>query len=239
MTSRIDPAEIPPAPDFKWERALWAQGFRYIAGIDEAGRGALAGPVCAAAVILPPTERNRLPLSGVRDSKQMTFSQREAAAARIRAVALAWGVGFASPVEIDALGIVPATRLAAQRALAALTPAPEALLLDYLLLPDVNLPQTSLIKGDSRSLSIAAASVLAKTTRDARMVELDGQHPGYGFTHHKGYGTAAHREALARLGPSPVHRLTFAPLNHKGHQEARRKNFNDMLQSDHSTNRPT
>ncbi len=212
MTSRLDPAEIPPEPDFQWERALWRQGFRYIAGIDEAGRGALAGPVCAAAVILPPTSPDRLPLSGVRDSKQMTASQRKAAAVHIRAAALAWGVGFASSAEIDALGILPATRLAAQRALAALSPPPDALLLDYLLLPDVELPQTSLIKGDARSLSIAAASVLAKTSRDARMVELEAQYPGYGFARHKGYGTAAHRQALARLGPTPMHRRSFAPL---------------------------
>lgn len=210
MTSRIDPADIPPAPNLFWERALWAQGFAHVAGVDEAGRGALAGPVCAAAVILPATMDAPLPLEGVRDSKQMTPTQREHWAARIREIALAWGVAFASPQEIDTLGIIPATRLAARRALAALTLPPDALLLDYLLLPEIEIPQTSLIKGDARSLSIAAASVLAKTSRDALMVEIDSQFPGYGFSRHKGYGTQAHREAIARLGLSPVHRATFA-----------------------------
>ncbi|RME08576.1 MAG: ribonuclease HII [Anaerolineae bacterium] len=209
MTSRVDPADIPPAPDLSWERALWAQGFTHVAGVDEAGRGALAGPVCAASVILPPVMDAPLPLEGVRDSKKMTPAQRAHWAARIREVALAWGVAFASAAEIDALGIIPATRLAVRRALAALTHPPDALLLDYLLLPEIGIPQTSLIKGDSRSLSIAAASVLAKTARDALMIEMDAQYPGYGFARHKGYGTPGHRQALARLGPSPLHRTTF------------------------------
>jgi len=202
-----------PGPDLKfptlhYEKELWKGGWKRIAGIDEAGRGAWAGPVCAAAVILTPVPTLTRTLKGVRDSKQMTPPGREAWAPRIRAAALSWGVGFASHDEIDALGIVPATRLAARRALASLSP--DALLADFgLLLPELELPQTALVKGDCLSLSIAAASVLAKTARDARLVELDGQFPGYGFARHKGYGTRLHREAIARLGLCPVHRRSF------------------------------
>jgi ribonuclease HII len=199
-------------PDLSFETELWANGRRHIAGIDEAGRGALAGPVAAAALILPQLLNIKAKLSGVRDSKQMTPNQRENWVRVLRAIALAWGVGFASHEEIDALGILPATRLAARRALESLAVRPDHLLLDYLKLADVDLPQTSLVKGDCRSLSIAGASILAKTARDALMRELDGQYPGYGFATHKGYGTAAHLGALARLGPCPEHRLSFSPL---------------------------
>lgn len=198
-------------PDLSFETELWANGRRHIAGIDEAGRGALAGPVAAAALILPQLLNIKAKLSGVRDSKQMTPNQREIWGRVLRAIALAWGVGFASHEEIDALGILSATRLAARRALESLAVRPDHLLLDYLKLADVDLPQTSLVKGDCRSLSIAGASILAKTARDALMRELDGQYPGYGFAAHKGYGTAAHLGALARLGPCPEHRLSFAP----------------------------
>ncbi len=183
-----------------------------VAGIDEAGRGALAGPVAAAAVILPPTPAIAKLLKGVRDSKQLLPSQREAAMSLIITHAAYWGVGFASPEEIDHQGIVPATRLAACRALQSLVIEPAHLLLDYLFLPDINLPQTALTKGDCRSLSIAAASILAKTARDALLGKLDLIYPGYGFAAHKGYGTQAHRRALQRLGPCPMHRLSFALL---------------------------
>ncbi|MBM3145642.1 MAG: ribonuclease HII [Chloroflexi bacterium] len=221
MTYRISPALLPSKPNLAWENKLWKAGIRRVAGIDEAGRGALAGPVAAAAVILPPERSIARELSGVRDSKQMTAPQRESWAQRIREIALAFGVGLASPEEIDALRIVPATRLAAWRALAALNAEPEHLLLDYLFLPDTPLPQTSLVKGDRRSLSIAAASVLAKTSRDALMVELDGQYPGYGFARHKGYGTGAHREAIKQLGASAVHRRSFAPMKNLSLEEIR------------------
>ncbi len=197
----------PEFPDLTFEEEFWRNGLRRVAGIDEAGRGALAGPVCAAAVILPPDSAAAQALSGVRDSKQMTPAEREAWAPRIRETALAWGVGFASAEEIDALGILAATRLAAARALEGL--AAEALLTDYLLLPEIALPQTALVKGDRRSLSVAAASVLAKTARDDRMRELDGRYPVYGFARHKGYGTPAHRSALARWGRCEIHRKTF------------------------------
>ena len=221
MTRRVDPALIPDAPTLEFERALWQLGIVHVAGIDEAGRGALSGPVAAAAVILPPEGSIATTLEGVRDSKTMTPSQRESWSCCIRDVALAWSLGFSSPGEIDALGIVPATCLAAQRALAELEPPPEHLLLDYLLLPEVSLPQTALVKGDQRSLSIAAASVIAKTGRDAILVELDDQYPGYGFAAHKGYGTKFHREAIQQLGPSPVHRLSFAPLRTMDTKEIR------------------
>lgn len=209
MGRRFDPDLLPAAPDFAFEAPLWESGLRLVAGIDEAGRGALAGPVAAAALIFPPNPDLFPQLSGVRDSKQMSAVQREDWAARLPGLALAWGVGFASHQEIDELGIVPATRLAVQRALEALAVCPEHLLVDYLDLPACPLPQTALVKGDARSLSIAAASILAKTGRDARLRALDREYPGYGFAGHKGYGTAAHCAALARLGPCAIHRRTF------------------------------
>jgi ribonuclease HII len=146
---------------------------------------------------------------GVRDSKQMTPAEREAWAPCIKTLASSYGIGFASACEIDTLGILPATLLAVRRALQGLAFAPDHLLLDYLRLPDDPTPQTALVKGDMRSLSIAAASVLAKTARDALLCELDAVYPGYGFASHKGYGTPEHRAALARLGPCSIHRLTF------------------------------
>jgi ribonuclease HII len=209
MSARFDPALLPPSPDLSFEQALWAAGVSRVGGIDEAGRGPLAGPVAAGVVILPPHPEIMERLAGVRDSKQMTPAQRQAACLRIQEAALGYAVGFAEAAEIDEMGILPATRLAAWRALQALELAPKHLLLDYLFLPEVDLPQTSLIKGDCRSLSIAAASVLAKTARDARLVKLEEEYPGYGFARHKGYGTAAHRAALQRLGPCPQHRRSF------------------------------
>jgi ribonuclease HII len=207
---RFDLSLLPNEPDLSFELPLWEAGLTAVAGIDEAGRGALAGPVAAGAVILPPKCEIIGRLMGVRDSKQMTPDEREAGREKILRYAVSCGVGFATAAEIDQLGILPATRLAACRAFQTLTPAPAHLLLDYLFLPDVALPQTALIKGDCRSLSIAAASVLAKTARDALLRELELIYPGYGFAAHKGYGTRAHREALHRLGVSPVHRLSFA-----------------------------
>lgn len=210
--SRFDPSLLPPAPDLQFESGFWKSGLRHVAGIDEAGRGALAGPVAAGLVIFPPNESLQVSMDGVRDSKQMTPAARYEWAARIQESALAWGVAFASHEEIDRLGIVPATRLAAQRALLACEYKADHLLLDYLFLPDIDIPQTKLVKGDQRSLSVAAASILAKTTRDALMVELDGKFPGYKLTNNKGYGTNQHLEALQLLGPSPIHRSSFAPI---------------------------
>ena len=196
-------------PDLTFEHKLWQGGLAHVAGMDEAGRGALAGPVAVGAVILP--TRSHVSLSGVRDSKQMTRRKREELAPRIKQSALRWSVGFASAAEIDSLGIVAATRLAALRALESLVLCPSYLLTDFRLeLPELDIPQTSLVKGDVHCLSIAAASVLAKTARDAVMCELDLQYPGYGLGKHKGYGTRLHRQALERLGYSAIHRKSFS-----------------------------
>ncbi|HXF84002.1 MAG TPA: ribonuclease HII [Anaerolineales bacterium] len=199
------------APDLSLEFDLWQRGFHFVAGLDEAGRGALAGPVCVGAVILPnDAALLSSTLSGARDSKQLTPPARERLAALIKETALAWSVGFASAEEIDSQGIVRATRLAALRALHQFNLPPQHLLTDFRLeLPHLDIPQTSLIKGDARCLSIACASILAKTERDALMRELDAQYPGYGLGKHKGYGTQAHRSALRRLGYSEIHRKTF------------------------------
>ena len=198
-------------PDTRFESELWDNGIQYIAGLDEAGRGALAGPVAVGAVILP-NDKTLLSstLSGARDSKQMTPRTRETLAPHIMEAALAWAVGYATPEEIDMQGIVRATRLAALRALHQFTITPQYLLTDFRLeLPQIDIPQKSLIKGDERCLSIACASILAKTERDALMRELDSQYPGYGLAKHKGYGTQAHRSAMMRLGGSPIHRKAF------------------------------
>jgi len=199
-------------PDISFESDLWDEGILHIAGLDEAGRGALAGPVSVGVVILP-NDKTLISssLSGVRDSKQLIPRKREALAPLIRNTALEWSVGFATPEEIDMQGIVRATRLAAIRGLHQFTITPQYLLTDFRLeLPQINIPQTAIIKGDTHCLSIACASILAKTERDALMRELDVQYPGYGLSKHKGYGTQAHRSALKRLGYSPVHRRTFS-----------------------------
>jgi ribonuclease HII len=210
---KFDRSLIPDRPNLLFEEKLWMEGLHGIAGVDEAGRGALAGPVAAGAVVLPwdcPDLMDRL--AGVRDSKEMTADAREQWAVVIKGTAVAWGVGFSSAQEVDKLGIVPATRLAVRRALEELQGDVEHLLVDYLKLPEIETPQTALVKGDARSLSIAAASILAKTTRDAWMVALGEQFPEYGWARNKGYGTLAHREALAELGPCAEHRRSFAPV---------------------------
>ena len=200
-------------PNMRQERALIRQGHVLVAGIDEAGRGAWAGPVVAAAVILPGGASRLAALRGVRDSKLLSPVQREALSPAIREKALAVGIGMASHEEIDAMGIVPATRLAMRRAVEQLAPAPDALLIDALKLPDVPLPQRVMFHADTLCLSVAAASIVAKVTRDHLMMELDAQYPGYGFARHKGYGTQIHQQALAQLGPSAIHRMTFKPVS--------------------------
>lgn len=214
MSSRLDPCLIPPKPNLDFESAFWKAQIPYIAGIDEAGRGALAGPVAVGAVILPPNPDIEETLSEVRDSKELTPSERESIKGRIQAEALGWNVAFATSHEIDMWGIIPAIRLAAQRAVDNIHPFPKHLLLDYLQLPDNPIPQTWLIKGDARSLSIAAASILAKTIRDKHLVELEKQYPSYQLFQNKGYGTKAHRRAIAEKGPTPIHRMSFAPMRH-------------------------
>ena len=206
---KFDISTIPKYPDLKIEKRLWKKGFQYLGGIDEAGRGALAGPVSAAVVILPNIPELTRVLAGVRDSKQMTVNQRNLFEPRIKELSLAWGVGFASPAEFDEIGILPATKLAAKRAVDSLSLSPDYLITDYLSLPEIDLPQEKFIKGDMRSLTIAAASVLAKTARDAKMRELHEEYPAYGFAQHKGYGTKKHRSAIQKRGKSAVHRQSF------------------------------
>lgn len=195
-----------------WETPFWRQG-QEVAGVDEAGRGAWAGPVVAAAVLFPSTAT--LPaslLARIHDSKQLRPRQREELLPLIQQVAMV-GVGMVAAAEIDRLGIMTATLQAMQGAVAGLPTRPDHLLIDYIPYALGDWPQQRIKRGDAQVLSIAAASIVAKVTRDRWMVEVaEQQWPGYGFGRHKGYGTAAHREALARLGPSPIHRRTWAPL---------------------------
>ena len=198
------------APTLEQEEALWRKGLRWVAGVDEAGRGPLAGPVAAAAVVLPPFP-SFLWLGQVRDSKALTAAERGRLEGLIKAQSLAWAVALVGSEAIDRLGIAAAAREAMCRALAAMPQRPQAVLVDGPWpLPD--LPCTPLVNGDALSLSIACASILAKEARDRLMAQLDALYPGYGFARHKGYPTREHLAALARLGPSPVHRRSFAPL---------------------------
>ena len=206
---KFDVSTLSKYPDLKIEKRLWKKGYKNLGGIDEAGRGALAGDVVAAVVILPNQAKLTRILAGVRDSKQMTVNQRNRFEPLIKEIAISWGIGFASPAEIDEIGILPATRLAALRAVESLSLTPDYLITDYLKLPDINIPQEKFIKGDMRSLTIASASVLAKTARDATMRALDEEYPDYGFAQHKGYGTQKHRDAIQKLGKSTVHRQSF------------------------------
>lgn len=212
MSGRIDPSLIPSQPNLQFELALWQQSLQAVAGLDEAGRGAWAGPVAAAAVILPRNEEMVELLQGVRDSKELSPQKRTSLAPLIKVQALAWAVGMSSAAEIDDIGILWATRLAMQRAIASLSNPPDHLLIDALFLVDNDLPQTALYKGDQRSLSIAAASILAKTSRDEWMCQHDDPKAPYGFAHHKGYGTAYHQKQLALYGPGPLHRRSFEPI---------------------------
>lgn len=202
-------------PDLSLEHTLAAQyGVGFVAGLDEAGRGALAGPIYAAAVIMPlrdPIIVNSL--YEVNDSKQLSAVVRERLFDLVCACTLAYGIGSAPAAFIDQAGVVAANQQAMLSAVAQLPIKPDYLLLDgRLRLPTCPIPQTSVVRGDSLSLSMAAASILAKVSRDRYMVELDGRYPAYGFARHKGYGTAYHLAALAANGPCPEHRFTFAPL---------------------------
>ena len=201
---------------FEFESALWRSGCRRVAGVDEAGRGPLAGPVVAAAVVLPPGWlASNLPaeLRGLNDSKQLTEARREEFfAVLMRLPQLQFAIASVDAATIDRINILQATHRAMNDALAQLTPAPEHALVDGLRVKTLNFPQTPIVKGDARSYSIAAASVLAKVTRDRMAAEWDCQWPEYGFAGHKGYGTPQHLEAIRKHGPCPIHRRSFAPL---------------------------
>ena len=190
------------------ERLLWRVGIRHVAGVDEVGMGPLAGPVVAAAIVLPVETH----IDGVADSKVLPAAVRELLAAEIRRRALAVGIAVVEPEEIDRVNIYQAGLLAMRRAVEALGAPADALLVDARRVPGVACPQEAVAGGDSSVAAIAAASIVAKVHRDARMAELDQRHPGYGFARHAGYGTREHLQALAMLGPSPVHRRSFEPV---------------------------
>lgn len=193
-------------PDYAWEQAAQRKGFSRICGVDEAGRGPLAGPVCAAAVILPVDCR----IEGLDDSKKLSEKRRESLFQQIKEAAVAYGIAFADVEEIERYNILEATFLAMNRAVAQLSPAADFALIDGNRSPKgLPVPCQTVIKGDALSCSIAAASVLAKVTRDRYMLEMDEKYPAYGFAGHKGYGTRAHRDAIQAYGPCPIHRLSF------------------------------
>jgi ribonuclease HII len=201
----------------RFERQAWADGNKRLAGVDEAGRGPLAGPVVAAAVVF---EREFLEseecgvLSGLDDSKKLSENRREEFHSLLfRCPRVSIGVGLATAVEIDRANILAATHAAMQRAVAQLSPPPDHVLVDGLPIPGLTVESTAIVRGDSRSLSVAAASIVAKVTRDRIMRELDRRYPGYGFARHKGYGTKAHMRALLDYGPCPVHRYSFQPVS--------------------------
>lgn len=190
---------------WEFENNCFAQGYKIVCGVDEAGRGPLAGPVCAAAVILPPN----IEIPGLNDSKKLSDKKRRELYPVIKKKAVAYGIAFANHLEIDQINILQATYLAMERALEQLSVRPDVALIDGNRAKDFGLPVQTVVHGDSLSASIAAASVLAKVTRDDLMLEMAEKYPGYGFEIHKGYGTKAHYKALEELGPCPIHRMTF------------------------------
>jgi len=198
-------------PSLVEENGLSAKGYRLIAGVDEAGRGALAGPVVAAAVILPPAPRFKW-LKSVRDSKELPKDRRESLFEKIQQDAVAVSVGIIAPQTIDVIGIVNATKIAMCHAVEQLAIPPDYILIDFLKLPQLRISQKAIVRGDKMCISIACASIIAKVTRDRIMVELDREHPGYGLADHKGYGTERHVAYLQQNGPSPIHRHSFAPV---------------------------
>jgi ribonuclease HII len=202
---------LPDRPTLDRELQLIQSGYALIAGIDEAGRGAWAGPVVAAAVILDPAEVSYL--DGVNDSKQLSPRQRDKLYQIVIDHCITYGIGQGSVEEIDAIGILPATRLAMTRAVEALAPQPDALLIDAVRLPQLTKPQSVFNFADSISLSVAAASILAKVTRDRLMIEADAPYPAYRFARHKGYGTQIHQAALQSVGPCDLHRKSFRPIS--------------------------
>ena len=193
------------------EQELWTEGVSRVAGVDEVGVGPLAGPVVAAAVVFEPGCRIR----GIDDSKKLSAARREALADEIRQRAASWSVVRVEPEEIDRINVLQASLSAMRRAVLQLDPPPQRVLVDGRAIPALSIPQETWIKGDARCFAIAAASILAKTSRDAMMIDYDDEYPGYGFASHKGYPTVAHRTAIRRLGPSPIHRRSFTLLPRK------------------------
>ena len=208
---KTKPGSTKYRPSFAEEQALVKRGCHLIAGIDEVGRGPLAGPVMAAAVILPLDIKTPW-LHLVNDSKQLSAETRERLFPLIYEAAIAVGIGEVSAESIDEYGIARATKMAMKSAISKLDPKPDALLIDFVRLPEINLPQRCIPKGDCRSISIACASIIAKVTRDRLMVELDKMYPGYGFAGHKGYATKEHLESIEQLGACPIHRMCFSPF---------------------------
>ena len=202
----------PPSAPYHYEARAWKTGVTRLAGIDEAGRGPLAGPVVAAAVIIGPERR----IKGLADSKLLTAEHRDALFERITERAVAIGVGIVDHETIDRINILQATRRAMIEALAALSVAPDFVITDFVALRDLTCPQRNLIDGDARCASVAAASIIAKVTRDRLMLEADRTFPEYGFARHKGYATPEHLAALDRLGPCPLHRRTFSGVWRQG-----------------------
>lgn len=198
-------------PSFAEEKLLKEQGYQYIAGVDEVGRGALMGPVVAAAIILPENFKARWK-SQVRDSKQLTPEIREYLFSYIIDKSISYGIGSCSNETIDEVGIAKATRLAMMAAVTQLKPEPQYLLIDYVKLTELDLPQKGIKHGDSLCFSIACASIIAKVTRDRLVTEMDKTYPGYGFAEHKGYGTEEHLKCLREKGPCPLHRRSFSPV---------------------------
>ncbi len=204
-------------PDFEFETELHRQGYGYVAGLDEVGRGCLAGPAAAGAVILP-QKPSREVFALARDSKQLSAAQREEAYEAIKGSALSYAVGWVTPAEIDQIGIAAGVRRAMRRALAKLNLPATYLLIDAFPLPSSGLPQKSIIRGDSKSLSIASASIVAKVERDRYMASLAKRYQSYGFEAHKGYGTRRHLDSIAELGPCHAHRMSFAPVKREMHR---------------------
>lgn len=203
-------------PDFSLERSFWAGGLELVAGVDEVGRGALAGPLVAAAVVFPACSARSMHrlitiLAGVRDSKQLSALQRTALLEPIRGAATSIAIGIVAADELDAVGLAAANRLAMERAVLGLSCAPDALLLDACTI-DLGLPQSGPIDADAHCLSVAAASIVAKTVRDTAMVACDREDARYGFARHKGYGSTFHLQQLSEHGPGPLHRRSFAPV---------------------------
>ena len=214
---------MPKTPDRIEEALLWSKGYHRIAGVDEVGRGPLAGPVMAAAVVLP---QDWAPfwMKWIRDSKALTPNTRKRLEQFIRNAGVPLGLGAAQPEEIDQNGIVVATHLAMTRAIAAINPPPDFLLVDGIQAPPSVIPHKAIVRGDTTCLPIAAASIVAKVARDQLMVDFHATYPQYGFAHHKGYPTAAHIAALKQFGPSPLHRRRFGPVRRMLEDKAEGRN---------------